>query len=86
MGTTPTTYQGLVQWFLDFINVLIPGLFAFLFAYFLWRLIDAWIINADDERKRAEGKRFAFIAILMFVLMSSTWGLITIIRVSVFGF
>jgi hypothetical protein len=30
------------------------------------RIIDAWIIHADDEGKRAEGRRLLLTAVLVF--------------------
>lgn len=82
---TPTTYGGLVNEILGIINLLVPALFGVLFVYFVWKVIDAWVINAGDENKRAEGKRYVTTAIIVFVLMISAWGIVTILRQSLFG-
>lgn len=85
MQTTPTNFKDLVNFIIGFINVLIPALLGVLFLYIVWRIIDAWIIHADDETKREEGKRLLITAVLVFVLMISAWGIVAMIKQSVFG-
>jgi succinate dehydrogenase hydrophobic anchor subunit len=85
MGSTPTSFKDLVKFIIDFINILVPAIFGFLFLYVMWKVIDAWIINADNETKREEGKRLILIAVLVFVLMISAWGVVALIKQSVFG-
>ncbi len=81
----PTTYKMLVGDIIDIINILIPTLFGLLFVYLIWKVIDAWILNAGDENKREEGKKYVTIAVLVFVLMISAWGIVFMLRRSLFG-
>lgn len=83
--TTPTTFKGLVGFIIDFINILIPTLFALLFVYIVWKIIDAWILNAGNEEKREEGKSLVTTAVLVFVLMVMAWGVVSLIKQSLFG-
>ena len=83
--TTPTTYQEFVDLILSIIGFIIPALLAVVFVYFIWRMTDAWILGAGDETKRAEGKKFAVAAIIAFVVMVSAWGIIAMLRQSIFG-
>lgn len=85
MTKTPTTYSGLVEEIIKIINLIIPAIFAIIFVYFVWKVIDAWVINAGDEKKRAEGKQYAMIAVLVFVLMVSAWGIVAMVKSSLFG-
>lgn len=85
MQKTPTNFKDLVDFIITFINVLIPALFGVLFLYIVWRVIDAWIIHADDDSKREEGRRLLITAVLVFVLMISTWGIVAMIKLSIFG-
>lgn len=80
----PTTYQGLVEQIIDFINILIPALIGIVFVYFIWKIIDAWVINAGDETKRTEGRKYVVAAVIALVLMISTWGIVAMIGVSFF--
>lgn len=82
---TPTTFKGLVELIINFINVLIPALFAVLFVFIMWKIIDSWVLNAGDERKREEGRRLVVVAVLVFVLMISAWGVVALIKQSIFG-
>ena len=83
--TTPTDFKGVVLFVIDFINILIPAIFGVLFLFIIWKIIDAWVIHAGDEKKREEGKRLVTVAILVFVFMVSAWGIVKLIKTSVFG-
>lgn len=85
MEETPTTYEGLVGVVIELVNILIPAMFAILFMYFIWKMLDSWVLHADDPGKVQEGKTFAITAVLVFVVMVSVWGIIAIIRTSFFG-
>ena len=84
MPSTPTTYKGLVNLIIELVNVIVPGIFALIFVYFVWKVIDAWVINAGDETKRSEGKQYAFTAFIVFVVMISVWGIVAMLRNSMF--
>lgn len=81
----PTTYAGLVAHIIDIINIIIPALFGALFVYFIWKMIDSWILNAGDERMREEGRQYAVTAVIVFVVMVSVWGIVNLIKQSLFG-
>jgi hypothetical protein len=82
MNQTPTTYSGLVDELIGFINVLIPAMFALLFVYFIWKMIDSWVLHAGDPNKVQEGKTFALTAVIVLVVALSVWGIVAIIRTS----
>lgn len=82
---TPTSYAGLVDMLIGFINVLIPAMFAVVFIIIVWRVIDAWILHAGDPAKREEGRRMAITAIIVMVVAVSVWGIVQMIRRSFFG-
>lgn len=85
MPGTPTTYSGFVELIIDIINLIIPAIFGGVFLYFIWKMIDAWIINAGDESKREAGKKHAIAAVIIFVVMVSAWGIVAMIKQSLFG-
>lgn len=82
---TPTTFSGLVDFIVNIINILIPAIFGIVFLYLVFKIIDAWIIHAGDEKKLEEGKRLMTTAVIVFVLMVSTWGIVTLLKNSLFG-
>ena len=85
MQKTPTSFAEVVKFVVDFINLLIGALFGLLFVFVVWKLIDAWIINAGDPKKIEEGKRQITVSVLVFVVMVSVWGIVSLIKRSVFG-
>lgn len=85
MPNTPTSFSGLVDFILGFINILIPAIFGVIFLYLVVKIIDAWILHADDEKKRDEGKRMMITAVIVFIIMVSAWGIVALIRNSIFG-
>ena len=73
--STPTTFEELVDSLLAIINLIVPAIFAVVFVFLIWKIFDAWVINAGDEKKREEGKQYALVA----------WGIVVMIRSSIFG-
>ena len=84
-SSPPTTFAGLVGLFINLLNMLIPIFFTIAFLFVIWKIIDAWIINAGDERKVAEGKTYVVVGVFVFALMLSAWGLVRLLRSTVLG-
>lgn len=82
---TPTTFEELVAFVVNFIGILIPAIFGLLFLFLVWKIIDAWIIHAGDDKKLEEGKRLVTVAVFVFVIMVSTWGIVALIKNTLFG-
>lgn len=78
--TTPTTFAGLVNFFLDIINQIIPLIIGLAFLFIVWKLIDAWIIHADDPGKLEEGRTVAITGVVVMVCMLSIWGILNILK------
>lgn len=83
--TTPTTFTGLVNGLLDLINLAIPLIIAVVFLGLIWKILDAWVINAADEKKREEGKQMALVAVVVMFIALSVWGIVRFIQASLFG-
>lgn len=62
----------------------IPFLFAIATVMFIWGTINFFIINADEEAKRAQGRQFMIWGIIALAVMVSVWGLVHILG-STFG-
>ncbi|MFA5791497.1 MAG: hypothetical protein WC884_00455 [Candidatus Paceibacterota bacterium] len=65
-------------------NSIIPFIFALAIVMFVWGVIKFFIINADEEAKRAQGKQFMIWGIIALTVMVSIWGLVGILG-STFG-
>ena len=53
--------------------------------YVIWKLVDAWVINAGDPKKQEAGKAYAIVGVIAFALMLSVWGLVALFREFLFG-
>lgn len=83
--TTPTNFSELVNLLLELINILIIVLLSLVFLYFVWKTIDAWVIRVGDAERREAGKQHAIAAVIAFVVLISAWGIVTLLRTSIFG-
>lgn len=63
---------------------IIPLIFAVATIMFVWGVVQFFIINADEEAKRAQGKQFMIWGIIALAVMLSVWGLVGILG-STFG-
>ncbi len=81
----PTTFSGLVNLFLGLINIAIPLIFGALFVFLVWKIFNSWVINAADEGAREEGRQYAVVAVIVFVVMIIAWGIVAMLRSSIFG-
>jgi len=82
--TTPTTFAELVSFFIDIINSIILLLIGLALVVTIWNIVSAWIIHADNDTKRAEGKQIVFTSVIVMVVMLSVWGILTLLQNSLF--
>ncbi len=82
---TPTTFAEFVYMFGDIINVSIRLIIAGVFVFMVWKIFDAWVINAGDEKKREEGKQTALTAVIVMTILLLVWGIVALVRNSIFG-
>lgn len=81
----PTDLTSLIQLFIDLINTAIPVLVSLTVLLFVWKLVDAWIINGGDETKRTEGRTIALTGVVVITIMLTVWAIIAFLRASFFG-
>jgi len=87
-GSSPTctsidsksTFQNLLCYITGIIsNSVIPLIFALATVMFVWGVVQFFILNADEEAKRAQGKQFMIWGIVALAVMLSVWGLVGIL-------
>lgn len=61
----------------------IPLIFALAMVMFIWGVVQ-YVINSDEEAKKAKGKQFMLWGIIALTVMVSVWGLVGILS-STFG-
>src|SRR6185369_11066636 len=73
-------FQDLLGYFGCIINAsVIPLIFALAVVMFAWGAVNFFIINADEENKRAQGRQFMIWGIIALFVMVSVWGLVGIL-------
>lgn len=78
-------FQGVLGYFTCLINnSIIPFIFAIAIVMFVWGAVKFFIIGADEESKREQGKQFMIWGIIALAVMISVWGLVGILT-STFG-
>jgi hypothetical protein len=60
-------------------NVLVPVLFAVAFIVFLWGAFDVFILGANNEEVKTNGKNLMLWGLIGFFVMVSVWGLVNIL-------
>src|ERR1035437_3173643 len=58
---------------------IIPLIFAVAVVTFAWGVVKFFIIDANEEKKREEGKQFMIWGIIALTIMLSIWGLVAIL-------
>ena len=79
-----STFADLVAHIINILQLTIPLIFAATLMVILWKIADAWIINGGEESKISEGKQVAFIGVIVLVVMVSIWGILALLRGSLF--
>ncbi len=73
-------FQDLVCYIMRIINdSLIPLIFTLASVMFIWGVVQFFIIGANEESKRQQGKQFMIWGIIVLAVMLSIWGLVGIL-------
>ncbi len=81
----PTNFKTLVELITNIIGTLILLIFALTFIAFMWGVIKGWIIKGGDTEGVDSGKQVVVTGIIALVIMSSIWGILSILKSSLFG-
>ncbi len=82
---TPTSFAEFAYMFGDIINVSIRLIIAGVFVFMVWKIFDAWVIHAGDEKKLEEGKQTALVSVMVMTILLLVWGIVALVRQSIFG-
>jgi len=86
--TTPSNFAELVWQIIGILGLVIPLIFSVTLLVIIWKILDTWIINVGqggDTKKVEEGKQYVVVGMLVLVVMSGIWGLLRLLRASLFG-
>ena len=74
----PTTFQQLMQLFINLMGQAMGVLYAAAFAVFFWGVV-LFILNTDDDTKRAEGKQWMMWGVIALFVMITLWGIVEVL-------
>lgn len=60
-------------------TIVVPVIFAFAFAAFVWGVVNYFFIGGADEKKRSEGRQFVLWGLLGMAVLFSVWGFVNIL-------
>ncbi len=83
--STPKDFKGLVGTITNIIGTLVLLIFALTFLVFMWGVIKGWVINGGDADGVETGKNVVLTSIIALVVMSSIWGILHLLQMSIFG-
>jgi len=81
----PTDFKSFVDIILDINQTLVYLIFALTFVVLAWAVINTWILNAGDEAEVEKGKKIVTIGVVVLVIMSGIWGILSLLRSGIFG-
>lgn len=73
VGSGTTGIVGIIN------TVIVPVIFAFAFAAFVWGVVSHFFLNGGDEKKREEGRQFMLWGVLGMVVLFSVWGFVNLV-------
>ena len=79
------TFKDVANFVIGFINLLIPLIIGLTVLVLFWGIIQAWILNGGDEESVNKGKKLAGVGVLVLVIMFGIWGILSILKVTLFG-
>lgn len=78
----PANFSEFVDVLLDILSATVPVIFGITILAILWAGAQM-ILHADNEQKRADGKRTLMWGVIVLFVMVSMWGFVNLIRSSV---
>ena len=83
--SAPRDFKGLVALITSIMGNLVLLIFALTFLAFLWGVVKGWIINGGDTEGVESGKNVVMTSIIALVVMSSIWGILHLLQMSLFN-
>ncbi len=83
--SAPRDFKGFVGIITNIIGTLILLIFALTFLAFMWGVIKSWIIGGGDTESVEKGKSVVLTGIIVLAIMSAIWGILYMLKSSLFG-
>ncbi len=84
-ASAPKDFQGLIQRFMDLIQLAVPVLMSLAVLGFLYGVATYMWKGSESDAARKEGSKFMMWGIIALFVMVSIWGLVGILDNTIFG-
>ncbi len=81
----PTDLKSLVDIVINLVSTLTTVVFVLTVFAIIWGVIKGWIIQGAEEEGIENGKKVAFVGIIVLVLVTALWGILALLKGSLFG-
>ena len=81
----PQNFAELVNLLIELLQLVVPLIFGLTLLFVAYKIFDAWILGGGDQTKVDEGKQVAFVGVIALIVMSAVWGILELLRSSLFG-
>lgn len=81
----PKDFSSLVDVVIDLVSTLTTVVFVLTVFAIVWGVIKGWIIQGAEEEGIENGKKVAFVGIIVLVITVSLWGILALLQGSLFG-
>lgn len=81
----PKNFASLVDMVIDLVSTLTTVVFILTVFAIVWGVIKGWIIQGAEEEGIENGKKVAFVGIIVLVITVSLWGILALLQGSLFG-
>lgn len=79
------TIAGIAKWFVQVLNYVSIVLFSASLVVFMYGVFTLMFYGGADPESRSKGKKFMMWGIVSLFVMTSVWGLVNVLKSSVFG-
>lgn len=84
-GSSRLSIAGLVSWFLGLLNYAVQIIIALSLIAFLYGIFRLVFLDASNTTEREKARKFMMWGICALFVMVSVWGLVNVLKTSVFG-
>lgn len=85
IGKPSLTIAGFIGWIIAIMNYLVWAMIIAALLVFLYGIFMLMFVGGGNEESRSKGRRFMLWGIVSLFVMVSVWGLVNILRTSIFG-
>ena len=81
----PRNLNEMIDLFMGMIELIILLIFTLTFFVFMWGIVKGWIFHGAEASGQEEGNKVLVAGLIGMVVMFSVWGLVGLIKTSLFG-